>query len=75
MRRVGQQNQNVDVGVRRQFAAPIAADGQQRQIGRQFAGVPGGAQRVVVARARAAISASTLVAVLKRSSNWALATL
>jgi hypothetical protein len=46
-RRVGQQDQNVDVGVRREFAPPVAADGQQGQFGRQLAGIPGGAQRLV----------------------------
>jgi hypothetical protein len=46
-RRVGQQDQNVDVRVRCEFAPPVAADSQQRQFGRQLAAVPRGAQRLV----------------------------
>ncbi|MGF6806410.1 hypothetical protein OKW30_001536 [Paraburkholderia sp. Clong3] len=45
--RVGQQHQDVDVGVRREFAAPIAANRDQREVVGQLAGVPGGAQRMV----------------------------
>ena len=42
-----QQHHDVDVGAGVQFAAPVAADGDERQIAGEFAGVlhPGGAQR------------------------------
>jgi hypothetical protein len=45
--RIGQQDEDVDVGVGREFAAPVAADGDQRERRGQPAVVPYAFQRAV----------------------------
>ena len=44
---IGQENEDIDVGIGRELAAPVAADRNQRRRFRHRAGFPGASERFV----------------------------